>query len=75
MLGTSKHTLYDISAWNDNGSWRDWNLGDVPQHLIAQAHRLTMLLKGAAPIQKTFPDSRGWGNKGYSVKEGLQQDP
>ena len=23
MLGTSKNTLYDISAWNDNGSWRD----------------------------------------------------
>jgi hypothetical protein len=30
MLDISKCTLYDISSWNDNGSWRGWNLGDVP---------------------------------------------
>jgi len=50
MLGWGKRTLFDISAWNDNGSWKDWNLGNVPQHLEEQDQGLITLLKGAAPI-------------------------
>jgi len=72
-LGLRKRTLYDISSWNDNGSWRDWNLGDVPQQLKEQDEFLIRFLKGEAPIQKTRPDNRGWGNKGYSVTQGYNQ--
>lgn len=61
---------YDISVWNENGSWKNWALGRAPEYLANQAHRLTSLLKGAAPILKTTADSRGWGKNGYSVKEG-----
>jgi hypothetical protein len=73
MLGREKRTLFDISVWNDNGSWTDWNLGNVPQHLAEQAQVLITLLKGATTIQKTRPDNRGWGSQGYSVTTGYNQ--
>jgi len=32
-----------------------------------------MIIKGGKPIQKTFPYSRGWEDKGYSIKEGYDK--
>lgn len=48
-------------------------MGNVPQHLEEQAQGLITLLKGAAPIQKTRPNSKGWGSQGYSVTAGYSQ--
>jgi hypothetical protein len=70
LIDEHKSTLYDISAWNENGSWKEWNLGGVPDHLNNQAQILFSSLKGEAPILRVTPDSRGWGTNGYSVKDG-----
>jgi hypothetical protein len=70
LIAEHKSTLFDISTWNENGSWKEWSLGGVPTHMSSQAQILFSTLKGAAPILRDIPDSRGWGTNGYSVKEG-----
>jgi hypothetical protein len=70
LIAEHKHTLFDISTWNENGSWKEWSLGGVPAHMSSQAQALISTLKGATPILRDIPDSRGWGTNGYSVKEG-----
>jgi hypothetical protein len=75
LIDEHKSTLYDISTWNENGSWKEWNLGGVPAHLSNQAQILISTLKGATPILRDIPDSRGWGTNGYSVKEGYNTAP
>jgi hypothetical protein len=70
LIAEHKHTLFDISTWNENGSWKEWSLGGVPAHMSRQAQALISTLKGATPILSDIPDSRGWGTNGYSVKEG-----
>ena len=37
MLDEYKHTLYYNLAWNENGNWKEWNSGVVPDHVINQA--------------------------------------
>jgi hypothetical protein len=72
MISEHKITLFDISSWNEDGSWKGWRLGDFPIHLQCQAHLLISFLKGAAPIHRDIQDSRGWGPVGYTVKEGYK---
>jgi hypothetical protein len=67
-LPRKKLTLFDISIWNENGSWKEWSLGDIPAHMYNQAQVLISLLKGEAPILRDILDSHGWGTNGYSVK-------
>ena len=37
MLDEYKHTLYYNLAWNENGNWKEWNSGVIPDHVISQA--------------------------------------
>jgi hypothetical protein len=67
-----KSTLFDISDWNDDGSWKKWKLGEVPRHLQIQSLSLINDLKWVAPIHRITQNNRGWGPNGYSVKEGYQ---
>jgi hypothetical protein len=30
LTSIGKTTLFDISNWNKNGAWENWNLGEVP---------------------------------------------
>jgi hypothetical protein len=41
-----------------------------PPHLIIIAQSFLLNLKGAALVHQYLRDSRGWGTRGYSVKEG-----
>jgi len=72
LLDQQKHTLYDILIWNSNGAWQGWNLGNLPQHLSHQTQDLFLALKGAALVHLQIQDNKGWGAKGYSVKEGYR---
>jgi hypothetical protein len=45
-----KSSLFDISDWNGDGSWKVWNLGDVPHSLQPQALLLINELKGEAQL-------------------------
>jgi hypothetical protein len=40
LIVEQKLTLFDISIWNENGSWKEWSLGDVPAHMSNQAQVL-----------------------------------
>jgi hypothetical protein len=33
LMAKQKCTLFDISTWNENGSWKEWSLGCVPAHV------------------------------------------
>jgi hypothetical protein len=72
LLVQQKSSLYAISDWNEDGSWKCWNLGDFPPHLQNQAQILVKALRGATPLHRNTPDCRGWGSTGYSVKEGYK---
>jgi hypothetical protein len=69
LIAEKKLTLFDISLWNEDGSWKEWSLRDVPTHMFNQAQVLISLLKVEATILRDIPDSRGWETYGYSVKE------
>jgi hypothetical protein len=50
MILEHKITLFNISSWNEDGSWKAWSLGDTPIHLQNQVQLLISLLKGASPL-------------------------
>jgi hypothetical protein len=58
MLSQQKITLHDISDWNEDGSWKCWELGDLPPHLHHQAHLLVKTLKGETS-SKTSRTTKG----------------
>jgi hypothetical protein len=73
-------SINDISKWDDNGSWSDWQFGNVPNRLLQQLEMLKVELREAAPVHKTEKDKWGWGSTGtYSTAKGyallqLQKD-
>jgi hypothetical protein len=61
-------SINDISKWDDNGSWSDWQFGNVPNHLLQQLEMLKTELREATPVHKTEKDNWGWGPTGtYST--------
>jgi hypothetical protein len=72
LTSEQKLTLFDISIWNEEGSWKEWSLGDSPNHMHNQSQVFNSLLKGASPILIDIPDNRGWGKYGYAVKQGYK---
>jgi hypothetical protein len=52
MATQQKSTLYGISNWNDDETWKYWNFRDVPLALQPQALLFINELKGAAPIHR-----------------------
>jgi hypothetical protein len=69
--------IYDISKWDEDGSWTEWQFGTVPYHLLQQLEILKAELREAAPLHMTEKDTWGWGPTGsYSAAKGyalLQQ--
>jgi hypothetical protein len=66
-------SIYDISKWDDNGFWTDWNFSNVPDHLLQQTTMLKEELRDAAPVHKTEDDKWGWGPSGsYSSAKGYE---
>jgi hypothetical protein len=55
----------DISAWDDSGSWRTWDLSGVPNHLQTQKSLLLVALTDCAPVHLLLPDKWGWGKSGF----------
>jgi hypothetical protein len=73
-------SIKDISKWDDNGFWSDWQFGNVPNHLLQQLEMLRVELREATPVHKTEKDNWGWRSTGtYSAAKGyallqLQKD-
>jgi hypothetical protein len=67
-------TLWDLSAWDNENNWIDWNLGDHPSRLEEEAKLLSNLLEGKAPLNQTARDKRSWGTKSgsFTTAEGYQ---
>jgi hypothetical protein len=67
-------TLWDLSAWDNENNWIDWNLGDHPSRLEEEAKLLSKLLQGKAPLNQAARDKRGWGTKSgsFTTAEGYQ---
>ena len=61
LKSKGKNNLYDISEWNRNGTWKNWNLGEVPIFLLNESHQFLMILNGSSPIHLNLNDSREWG--------------
>jgi hypothetical protein len=58
--------------WHSNGSWKGWNLGEVPPNLIPTSQSFLLIINGSTPVHLQQQDCRGWGSSGYSVKEGYK---
>jgi hypothetical protein len=65
--------MFDISVWSSNGAWSGWSIEDYPPPLSNQVCAFFQALKGANPVHLQVQDSRGWGVKGYYVKEGYRE--
>ena len=55
-------TLWDISEWNVDGSWKSWEI-PCPNHLERDKDILTNTLRGKSPISRNTKYSRGWRDK------------
>jgi hypothetical protein len=72
-LSSQGNTLiYDISEWNNNGSWKGWNLGEVPPNFLNDSHLFLMKINGSSPVHLHQKDIKGWGATGYTVREGYK---
>jgi hypothetical protein len=72
LTNQGKISLFDISEWHSNGSWKGWNLREVPLNLSESSHSFLLLINGLAPIHLQQQNNRGWGSSGYSIKEGYK---
>jgi hypothetical protein len=57
LISEHKTNIFDISSWNEDGSWKDWRLGETPIHLKNQVQLLLSLLKGASPLHRNLQDN------------------
>jgi hypothetical protein len=66
-------SIYDISKWDDDGFWTDWNLNTVPDHLLQETTTLIEELRDPTPVHKSEDDKWGWGPSGvYSLVKGYE---
>jgi hypothetical protein len=56
--------IFDISKWDEDGSWTEWQFGNVPDRLLQQLEMLKAELREAAPVHMTEKDTWGWGSTG-----------
>jgi hypothetical protein len=72
LHSNSKVTLWDLSVWDQGGSWLKWDLGDYPQLLETEARTLLEALQGRSPSSARKKDKRGWGSSSgcYSAAAG-----
>ena len=68
------NSLWDISSWEEDGSWKDWHMDNLPIQLYDEKKCLLSLLQGKTPSSKSRHDKRGWGQRSgsYSAKEGYK---
>jgi hypothetical protein len=64
------HKLQDFCLWNNEGEWVSWKPPILLVNLTPLLHVLFNNLVGCAPINQYTTDSRSWGSKPFSVKEG-----
>ena len=71
LLSNNITTIWDISIWNQDGSWKDWNI-PCPPHMTDAKRQLLRMLKGKSPEASSVKDSKGWGNRSgkYSTSTG-----
>jgi ribonuclease HI/exonuclease III len=74
--------IFDISKWDEDGSWSEWQFGNVPDCLLQQLEMLKAELREAAPVHKTGIDTWGWGPtgiytsaRGYALLQQQQNRP
>ena len=61
----------DISEWDTNGNWLQWNLPRPPEHLYTQLASFKNAISDYAPVHKDEEDHWGWGKTGvYTAKQG-----
>eukprot|EP00253_Pinus_taeda_P005327 PITA_05327 len=66
--------LEDLVEWDEDGSWKCWNLPNIPEHLIDQSIVFIAEIADFAPVHKNEEDSWGWGKTGvYSANQGYIQ--
>ena len=61
LLNINITTIWDISVWNQDSSWKDCNI-PCPLQMIGAKRQLLQMLKGKSPIASHI-DSKGWGNR------------
>ena len=66
-------TLWDISDWNLDDSWKSWVI-PCPIQLESVKEQLLINLKGKSPESRKDKDSRGWGDNfgSYSTSAGYK---
>jgi hypothetical protein len=62
--------LQDFCLWNNEGDWVRWKPPNLPENLTPLLPILFNNLAGCAPLNRFTADSRSWGGKPFSVKEG-----
>jgi hypothetical protein len=62
--------LQDFCLWNNEGDWVSWKPPNLPENLTPFLPVLFNNLVGYAPLNPFTADSRNWGGKPFSVKEG-----
>ena len=62
LISLNINTIWDISVWNQDDSWKDWNI-PCPLQLMDAKRQFLQILKGKSPTSSSVKDSRGWGNK------------
>jgi hypothetical protein len=63
--------IIDRSKWDEDGSWSEWQFGNVPNCLLQQLEMLKAELREAAPVHMTGKDTWGWGPTGiYTAARG-----
>eukprot|EP00253_Pinus_taeda_P023626 PITA_23626 len=68
-----KHSIYDISNWDQRNEWSGWAIPDPPAHLQIQKNTFLDLLEAAAPIHRSMKDRWGWGHTGdYTTAAGYR---
>ena len=59
LHSVSKTTIWDLSVWNTDDSWKKWDLGAYPQNLENEARSLMEALQGFTPLSAKKKDKLG----------------
>ena len=62
LHSVSKTTIWDLSVWNTDDTWKKWDLGAFPQNLENEARSLLDALQGSTPLSTKKKDHLGWGS-------------
>jgi hypothetical protein len=62
--------LWEFFHWNSEGDWTNWKSPNPPDLLNLLLPSFFSNLVGCAPSNHSISDSRSWGGKLFSVKDG-----